>query len=544
MSPNPRPGSALTALGELRALAGALADQRAALAAATPLGEALEETRFDLGRIGAPVVAVVGPAKTGKSSLVNRVAGIDALPVGAVPTTALPVCLRAGPEGALVRSGDAALVVEGIDAIRARIRAPQPGDEYVVWQVGALAVPWSWLDTPGWDALERTGPLELDPWELADIWVLTTSATHPMAAGDRTLLLQLAALASAREVCVVVTRADQLDDDAHTEVVRWVEERVADLWRGDAPGVLAVSARTGDGIEPLTERLASAARSQGERRLLHELNAWGRLLDELTQVGQLKSLSGLEERTLASAREGLRRRLADAMADLRGRLPAIGEEIVRSLEEELPAAQRSIAPTYARRLESRLTAELDAVGRELEAALRSALGADLPGGGGLSLAVEQLTTLLDRGPPSNFEPRSAAMGASLGLSAGLSAALFAAIPVIGVPFAVASIAAGLAGGALGALFGGRGLVVDTEQLRERVASPLLHELDAELDRLAATARLEIERLCNVMERAAQVQHGGAAARAALGRSLDEARARHDELVARFERIVAAARPGG
>jgi GTP-binding protein EngB required for normal cell division len=530
-----------TEIRALAELARALARDRAELADGTPFAAAMEETRHDLGRVASPVVAVVGPAKTGKSSLVNRLAGTDALPIGAVPTTALPVCLRSGEPGCLISSRDGARELPADrDSVRAAIRNPGEEADYLVWQLPELrATPWDWLDTPGWDALDRDRALDLDPWDLADVWVLTTSATHPMSAGDRTLLAQIAALARGDHVCVVVTRADQVDAGGLDEVRTFVERQVRDVWQEGTPAVLAVSSRTGDGVTELHDHLSGVVARLMAERLVYEVSAWRRLLDELDQIGSMKALAAVEARTVHTARDRLHRQLLGRMAALKTEVPRLAEETLRGLDDELPAAQRNIAPEFARRLERAVSAQIDAIGRELQDSLAAALGGDLPQKATVQLALERLTTLLDRRGPARFESRSAAMGASLGLSAGLSAALFAAIPMIGVPFAVASLAAGLAGGALGALFGGKGIIVDGEMLRDKVALPLIREVQSELDRVTAGARLEIDRLCNVMERAASLQSGGQGARggAMLRAGVSKARGRADELLAQAEALA-------
>jgi len=194
-------------------------------------------------------------------------------------------------------------------------------------------------------------------------------------------------------------------------------------------------------------------------------------------------------------------------------------------------------PELARRLERAVTERLDRIGQQLTASLTERLGDDLPQEGMAALALERLTNMLDKRPPG-FEPRSAALGASLGLSAGLSAALFASIPLIGVPFAVAWLGAGLAGGALGALFGGKGIIVDAEMLREKVGNALFKEVEGEIDRAAAVARLELDRFCDVMERATALQAGEQHAKdsAALSARLQKARKRSDDLSGKASRL--------
>ncbi|MEJ7728409.1 MAG: dynamin family protein [Polyangiaceae bacterium] len=527
---------------EIRALAElaqALSRERAALAGATTFGVAFEETRYDLDRLASPVVSVVGPAKTGKSSLVNRLAGTDALPIGAVPTTAIPVCLRGGEAGALVsgRAGSSELAADR-KTVRERICSPGDDVDYLVWQLPELSgTPWSWLDTPGWDALERDRALELDPWDLADVWMLTTSATHPMSSGDRILLAQLAALAAGRQVTVVVTRADQVDAAELEEILAYVRAQVAEEWPEETPQVLAVSSRSGHGIEALGAHLGRAVVRLMSERLQYELRAWRRMLDELDQLGGMTELGAVGARTVRAARAEMHRQLLASMADLKADIPRLGDLAIRSLEDDLPGARRTVAPELARRLERAVTERLDRIGQQLTASLTERLGDDLPQEGMAALAMERLTNMLDKRPPG-FEPRSAALGASLGLSAGLSAALFASIPLIGVPFAVAWLGAGLAGGALGALFGGKGIIVDAEMLRDKVGNALFKEVEGEIDRAAAVARLELDRFCDVMERATALQGGEQHARdsAALSARLQKARKRADDLSSKATRL--------
>lgn len=528
---------------EIRALAElatALAREREALGVATTFGVAFEETRHDLGRLASPVISVVGPAKTGKSSLVNRLAGTDALPVGAVPTTAIPVCLRGGEAGALVsgRAGSSELDPDR-KTVRARICNPGEDVDYLVWQLPELqSTPWSWLDTPGWDALERDRALELDPWDLADVWMLTTSATHPMSAGDRILLAQLSALAAGRQVTVVVTRADQVEAAELEQILDYVRAQVAEEWPQETPAVMAVSSRSGQGIEALTAHLGASLVRLVSERLQYELRAWQRMLDELDQLGSMTALGAVGEKTVRVAREDMHRQLLAAMAELKADVPRLGDRAIRSLEDDLPGPRRTLAPKLAQRLERAITERLDRIGRELTASLTERLGHDMPQEGMAALALERLTNMVDRSGPDQFEPRGAALGASLGLSAGLSTALFASIPLIGVPFLIAWLGAGLAGGALGALFGGKGFMVDAEMLREKVGNPLFKEVESELDRATAVARLELDRFCDVMESATALQAGEQHAKesAALAARLKKARKRADDLSGKAVRL--------
>jgi hypothetical protein len=393
------------------------------------------------------------------------------------------------------------------DAIRARIMAPRLDDEYLVWQLPELAaLPWHWLDTPGWDALDRNLPVDIEPSDLADLWVVTTSATHPMSAGDRLLLAQLAAIATPAQVLVVITRCDQIETGRLNELSAYVDRIVGQIWPSDPPVTLAVSSLTKHGLEGLRDRLATAVFSHMTGRLSSELATWRKMLEELEEIGRMRSLASLESNTVDTARERLHAELSVAIAELKGSVDALTQDVVDSLEEELPAAQRMIAPLFARRLEERVKRAIEAIGGRLEKELARVLGGDLHQKGSVSLALRAFTTLIDRRSPDVFEARGAMMGASLG-AAGLSAALFATLPLIGIPLAVAYLAGGLAGGALGALLGGREILVDTERLRERVGVPLAREVVAELDRVMAAARIEIDRLCDVMDGAAALQHG-------------------------------------
>ena len=529
---------------EIRALAElarALARERMTLAQGTPFGAAIEETRHDLGRVASPVVAVVGPAKTGKSSLINRLAGTDALPVGPIPLTAVPVCLRAGDAGCLLSTSDGAREVPpDRNSVRALIRAPGEDAEYLVWQLPELgATPWDWLDTPGWDALDRDRALDLDPWDLADVWVLATSATHPMASGDRTLLAQIAALANGGQVCVVITRADQVEPDALEEIEAFVRQQVSEIWPEQTPSVIAVSSRSGSGIDALKDHLSGVVATLVASRLRSELRSWRRLLDELDQISNMKALAAVGSRTVRAARERLHRQLLGQMAALKTEVPRLAEEEVRALKKDLPKTTREVAPEFARRLEAAVSLEIDSIGRELQESLAATLGSDLPQKASVHLALERLTTLIDRREPDRFEPKSTALGSALGATAGIYAALFA-IPMIGVPLAVASIVGGLSGGAMGALLFGKGLVTDCDMLREKIATPLIGEVQKELDRVTAGARLEIDRLCNVMERAIVLQSSGPGegGGAKLHGRVSRARGQADELLAKGEALAA------
>ncbi|MBA8792917.1 GTP-binding protein EngB required for normal cell division [Friedmanniella endophytica] len=205
-------------------------------------------------------VLVAGEAKRGKSTLVNRLIGVDLLPTGAIPLTAVPttvVCPAQDVEGPEPTGPPSWLLVDHTDGRQERLPVEalpglvterlNPGNARGVREVRlelAAAPPGlagvELVDTPGlgsiWQhntAAARTALVTLD----AVIVVL--GADPPVTAADRDLLVGVADRAV--RTFVFVNKLDRLEPAERAEVVSFTADVCrragldpASLWSGSA----------------------------------------------------------------------------------------------------------------------------------------------------------------------------------------------------------------------------------------------------------------------------------------------------------------------
>jgi GTP-binding protein EngB required for normal cell division len=187
---------------ELRPLIAAAADRALA-------------TTFDIG--------VFGRVSAGKSSLINRLVGSAALPVGATPVTAVPIRIGRGDEVAVVRFQSGASQRIAVAEI-ARFVTEQGNPENVL-DVAAvdIALPTvadgvRWLDTPGVGSLGRSGPAQAFAWlPRCDLGLVLIAAGTSISGEDMALVTGL--LAAGITCQVLVSKADLLQPEDLTRVL-------------------------------------------------------------------------------------------------------------------------------------------------------------------------------------------------------------------------------------------------------------------------------------------------------------------------------------
>ncbi len=314
------------------------------------LVEKLETPSFEL--------AVFGRVSSGKSSLLNRLLGVDVLPVGVTPVTAVPVRILHGEAPGLTVHFAGGRVerlpVERLpefateeqnpanhrEVLRLIVRLPSP-----VLENGLVFV-----DTPGLGSLATTGAAEtLSYLPRCDLGLVLVSAVTPLNEEDLATLDQL--VRASTPAMVLLSKADLLAE--------------ADLER--AMRYTASALRRELGVE-----LPVAAVSVEERHagLLEE---WKR-----------RSLQPVLERHKELAAESLTRKaraVGEAVAAaLRGRLEGAGGRIPRpELERTEDMLRRAAAGMEAARREGMSALDkLRVRGKELqEAALQRILGKGL-----------------------------------------------------------------------------------------------------------------------------------------------------------------------
>lgn len=218
--------SAEHALAEIRPLIAEAADRVAA-------------QTFDVG--------VFGRVSSGKSSLINALIGMDVLPVGATPVTAVPLRLHHGELAAVVDFENGMAREITVDEISDYgTERGNPGNRAGVRAI-EIAVPTvppglRFLDTPGIGSLSASAPAQAFAWlPRCDLGLVLIAAGTPVGADDLALV---SGLANAGIECqVLISKSDLLKPEELAQSISYVrKELAAVLGDGRLIPVHAVSA--------------------------------------------------------------------------------------------------------------------------------------------------------------------------------------------------------------------------------------------------------------------------------------------------------------
>jgi Dynamin family len=234
-----------------RDLAAAAKEREDLSARAERLADRLARRRFN--------VSVLGEFKRGKSTLVNALLGLDLMPTGVLPLTAVATEVVYGTPGGTVVHTDGS--TEEIDLSRLSdyvTEAGNPANERQVRRVEARA-PAALLrpgivlvDTPGIGSVFRHDEVAARALLEADGAILVLSADAPLSEEERKLLTTLSDRRS--PTFFVLNRADHLSQAELDQVTRFVSDaldaelgRKERLWRVSARAALEARLR---GEEP------------------------------------------------------------------------------------------------------------------------------------------------------------------------------------------------------------------------------------------------------------------------------------------------------
>jgi GTP-binding protein EngB required for normal cell division len=275
----------LTALDEVVALGRGRLDPALVDAAAQVAGKAGARLRLGSNHT---VVALAGATGSGKSSLVNALAGADVSQVGIRrPTTSTATAVVWGTE-------DAGRLLDWLQVPRrhaAGAHSPYAADGLVL------------LDLPDFDSIRAENRLEVDRLvELVDllVWVLDPQKYADAAVHDQ----YLTPLAGHADVTLVVlNQADRLPPAALEACLADLRKLLAADGLPDVP-VLAVSALTGAGLPALRDALAAraGARQASVQRLAADLGRTALALAPACPVG---ARSGIRKQDRAALVEAL-----------------------------------------------------------------------------------------------------------------------------------------------------------------------------------------------------------------------------------------------
>jgi small GTP-binding protein len=216
----------------------------------------LAEDRFNL--------VVVGRFNRGKTSLMNVLLGTDRLPTGIVPLTSVITAVSYGTREQVF------IEYEGSRYLSSCIPIDQL-PEYITQQgnpanqkkvaVASIQLPcellrrgFHFVDTPGLGSAIRENTLTTERFlPEADAFIVVSSYDSPLADEEMALLRRI--VPTATKIFFVLNKHDTVSPTERDQVLRYVQQRLADAFGADAPRLYSLSA---------LDSLKAKARDAGE----------------------------------------------------------------------------------------------------------------------------------------------------------------------------------------------------------------------------------------------------------------------------------------
>jgi GTPase SAR1 family protein len=197
-------------------------------------------------------VAVIGEFKRGKTTLINALLGVELLPTGVLPVTAIPALVRHGPRpratiGLLDGSAievpigelPTYLTEQGNPANTKGVREASIEYPAAVLESGLVLV-----DTPGTGSVHlHNTQVTKDFLPRVDVALLVLTVDAPLSSAETRLVEDVAQ--SAARIAICLNKIDRLTPDETREALAFVEPRVAALCGTSDVTVFALSARNG-----------------------------------------------------------------------------------------------------------------------------------------------------------------------------------------------------------------------------------------------------------------------------------------------------------
>lgn len=483
---------------DLGTIAHELNKLRSELLEKVPFGKELEATRYDLERIAAPVVAMMGGASAGKSTLINTICNApDLLPTSPIPTTLIPIRLRGGKKRELLvgTSTGAEERTATTAQLRELITNPDADARYLVMQSPeAAGIPWEWLDTPGTNSESKKDRWPFPhPRTLADICVFLSPATQALSLGDVQQLLWLAEAFPMGHLLIAISRVDLLTVEQLTLVKAYVDKTIREVFTKSPPDVVYLSSTVPGGVDSLRKQMAEMVFDIQTHRLEYEMKSFGTLLVDINKIVELKAFAGVRSETIEAAQDRVIADLQAGVLDLIRDVPKFSEDILASLSARLPEKQRKLAAEFHNQLVARIQTSVDELGKGLNQTFIQAIQKDLKDRTVAAAINERLSELFQLGSPEFFDTRGAAMGAAVGV--GLAAAIGLALPIVGTALLGAALATSAAGGVLGGLFGSGTTIATKEEFRERILRPSVTQTQSGLTTASQQAASHVAQFC-------------------------------------------------
>lgn len=492
---------------DLGTVARELGQLRSELLEKVPFGKELEATRYDLERVAAPVVAMMGGASAGKSTLINTFCNAaELLPTSPVPTTLIPIRLRGGKaRETLIGTSQGAIERQVPPAVlRDLITQPEEDARYLVMQAPeAKGIPWEWLDTPGTNSESKKDrwPFPYPP-TLADICVFVSPATQALSLGDVQQLLWLAEAFPKGHLIIAISRIDLLPPEQLAVVKNYVAKAVLEVFPASPPEVFHISTTSPSGITELRDHLAERVYDIQTYRLAYEMKSFGKLLVDVKKIMDLKAFAGVRIETIEAAQERVTADLQAGVLDITRAVPRFAEEILAIQAGRLPEKQRKLATEFHAQLVAKIQNGIDELGKRLNQTFIQAIQKDLKDRSVAATLNEKFSELFQLGSPEFFDARGAAMGAAVGV--GLAAAIGLALPIVGTALLGAALASSAAGGMLGGLFGSGTTIATVEEFRERIVRPSVTQAQNGLSNASQEAVNHVAQFCRSILLATQM----------------------------------------
>lgn len=178
-------------------------------------------------------VAVFGRVSSGKSSFLNHLAGVDALPVGVTPVTAVPIRMAVGERPSVVVSfAESARRAVGIEELRDYAsETGNPGNRKHVVEIQVklpsqrLKEGVVFVDTPGVGSLALSGGAEaLAYLPRCDLGIVLIDAASTLQDDDLALLRAL--YDAGAPAMVLLSKADLLTPDDRSRAAEYIRDHV------------------------------------------------------------------------------------------------------------------------------------------------------------------------------------------------------------------------------------------------------------------------------------------------------------------------------
>ncbi len=320
----------------------------------------LAEQRFNL--------VVLGEFKRGKSTLINALLDRDVLPTGVVPLTSVVTAIAAGErDRLLVRYADgseheSAIADVGNFVTEAGNPRNRLGVKLARLELGheLLRDGIELIDTPG------IGSIHAHNTEVArgflpqvDAAVCVLDAGQPLSDAERELFLDAARRVP--RLLIVVNKLDHLDDDERRVALEFVRSAVGDLLGEIDAEVLGVSARTGEGVPELAQRLHRLAGEERRGLLLQSVAGLGReAAADTAQAARFEARAiALPLEELTSRARVFEQRIGELAAARIEAADLLHRGIERALEQDVNEPLRELAQREEAVLRARVREHVD-----------------------------------------------------------------------------------------------------------------------------------------------------------------------------------------